>query len=189
MKLKSITLIILLITSLTFGCLGNSDDSQDVVADNNTTTVVVQEQSQANFWELMYWTSLLNNDVYVPLYYHAYTPAYGILYHSTPTYRPVYVTPTVTRTIYQVKDKKGTVLYKSTDGKAADNYRYRAAQRLGSGSGSGYKPSASTSHAVVKNYNSGDKPSGWKDNSKSVKSMRSNYRSSGFSSSGSRGRR
>lgn len=86
--------------------------------------------------------------------------------------------------MYQVKDSKGSVLYKSTDGKAADNYRYRAAQRLGSGSGSNYKPVASTYHSVVKEYNSGDKPKSWKDNSAQVKSMRSSYRSSGFRSSG-----
>jgi hypothetical protein len=185
-KKLTLTLIILLLLNVGAGCLGNTDENQnsikvtDNITPDNITTVVVQEQSQANLWEWMYWSALWNNYFYMPYYYHVYTPCYGFVYHSVPDYRPVYITPTVTRTVYQVQDSKGTVLYKSTDGKAADDFRYRAAQRTGTGFGSNYKGiSKSTQNYAVKNYNSGDKPSSWKDNSKQVSNMRQSYRVSG----------
>jgi hypothetical protein len=180
-----VTLTILILSSLVFGCLGNDTEDQVAVSSNNVSTVVVKEQSDASFWEMMYWTSMWHNSFYMPYYYHVYTPCYGFVYHTTPAYRPVYVSNTVTRNVYQVKDSKGTVLYKSTDSKKADNYRYRAAQRYGSGSGSNYKQTVSTNDKFrsVKNVNSGYKPSTWKDNSNSVKSMRSTYKSSGYRSS------
>jgi hypothetical protein len=166
------------------GCFGNDDEQTAVQGVNNVTTVVVKEQSDASFWEMMYWTSLWHNSFYMPVYYHVYTPCYGVIYHTAPVYRPVYVSPKVTRTVYKVKDSKGTVLYKSTDSKKADNYRYRAAQRYGPGSGSSYKQSVTTNDKfkAVKNVNSGSKPASWKDNSKQIKSMRTSYKSTGFSS-------
>lgn len=176
-----------------FGCLGEDDidqqlDAQQGQLDNNTTVIQTQEYHDASMWEWLYWTSVWHNSFYMPIYYDVYTPGYMMWYHTAPVYRPVVVRPTVATTVYNVKSSKGTVLYTSTNGKAANNYKYRAAQRVGSGFGSNYKQTVSKNDVnnQIKNVNSGDKPKTWKDNTQQVKDMKQKYKSTGYTSSGSK---
>jgi hypothetical protein len=85
----------------TFGCLGNDNNSNQVVVPDNATVVVQQQSQDAQFWQMMYWSAVWNNYCYMPYFYHVYTPYYGYRYGGIPTYRPTVIHATINTNVYR----------------------------------------------------------------------------------------